>query len=783
MGRSPGRDAGDGASGRGTVAGSRSALIVATYLHDDPGLTRLQAPAEDAEALAEILSDADVGGFDVSTVVNGRWSEVNLAVAQFFHDRRPDDLLLLHFSCHGLKDDSGELYFAATDTRLDLLEATGIPSSFVSRTMDRSRAGRVLLLLDCCYAGAFARSGAHRGAGAVDVGDRLGGRGRVVITAASALQYAFEGKELTQAGADDTEPSVFTGALVRGLRTGEADRDSDGWVSLDELYAYVYDEVRSRNPNQTPKKWAFDIEGDVFIARRAGPVTQPSELPAPIRESMESLLVWEREAAVQPLRELLKGQHPGRSLGARLALEHLAATDDSAKVRAAAAATLAEVPVETRPPSEPTEPTPPEPSEAPQSEPTHAEVTEPDVAEPDVAEPEPPQPETVHAKMAEAEVAEPESPQPETVHAKVAEPEVDGPRTTVPPTPVSAEPARSRRPGWWGAAAAGAALLLVVTAVWAWSRLSSGSGGGEQPAALTRSEMVIGGAAGLTVYDEGSGSPVRTVPGTRDARMPAISPDRQWIVYLAPDAGAGASDAPDHSRLRMVRTDGSHNQSVIDDASCPYTTRAAWSPDGTRLAFVCLVDRAGSNSEGLYTYDVDGSSLVRVLKAQPDGLPSGLTIFGPPTWSADTQIIFDAEKSGHERSLWQVSATPGSTPEPMVTPRDGYSDEFPAWSSDGLLFLRCRIPGHEECDVMVKPGDATAAALLSHPTGPGYRLGPATWGPGPGEVTWTRWSGDRTVMEKGTVDSGGTLTADPSWHPDVPDPNQSQAWGTPRPAQ
>jgi uncharacterized caspase-like protein len=154
------------------MAGSRSALIVATYAYDDPGLTRLRAPARDAEALAEVLGDPDIGGFDVQSVVNQPWHEVNLAVARFFQNRKPADLLLVHFSCHGVKDDSGELYFAATDTKLDLLEATGVPSSFVSRTMDRSRAGRVLLLLDCCYSGAFARGMTPRATGSVDVNDR-----------------------------------------------------------------------------------------------------------------------------------------------------------------------------------------------------------------------------------------------------------------------------------------------------------------------------------------------------------------------------------------------------------------------------------------------------------------------------------------------------------------------------------------------------------------------------------------------------------------------------------
>ena len=38
-------------------------------------------------------------------------------VATFFADRGCDDLLLLHVSCDGLKDDSGQLYFAAPTPR------------------------------------------------------------------------------------------------------------------------------------------------------------------------------------------------------------------------------------------------------------------------------------------------------------------------------------------------------------------------------------------------------------------------------------------------------------------------------------------------------------------------------------------------------------------------------------------------------------------------------------------------------------------------------------------
>src|SRR5262249_14659256 len=159
----------------------------------------------------------------------------------FFTTGKPDDLLLLHFSCHGIKSEAGELFFATRNTRPTLLRSTAVPAEFVQQCMRTSRSHSIVLLLDCCYGGAFSQGVEVRAGGDVNVLDafpteKIGGRGRAVIAASGATEYAFEGDRLR----DDAPqpPSPFTGALVQGLVTGEADRDEDGWVSLNELYDY-----------------------------------------------------------------------------------------------------------------------------------------------------------------------------------------------------------------------------------------------------------------------------------------------------------------------------------------------------------------------------------------------------------------------------------------------------------------------------------------------------------------------------------------------------------------
>jgi len=275
----------------------------------------------------------------VRTILNEPEYVISEAVEEFFADRTPDDVLLLYFSCHGVKDDDGQLYFAASNTKPSRLGATAVAAEFVNRCMSRSRSRRVVLLLDCCYAGAFERGMVARAGTGMDIQERFGGRGRAVITASSAMEYAFEGDEL--ADTHDLKPSVFTSALVEGLETGEADRDEDGNVGLDELYEYVYGKVRQVTPNQTPGKWTFGVEGDLYIARRNRPVTKPAPLPPELQQAIDHPLPSVRVAAVHELEGFLRSKHAGLALAARLALEGLAG-DDSRAVSAAAEGVLAQ---------------------------------------------------------------------------------------------------------------------------------------------------------------------------------------------------------------------------------------------------------------------------------------------------------------------------------------------------------------------------------------------------------------------------------------------------------
>lgn len=305
--------------------GRRYALLVATYAYQDEGLRQLTAPAHDAEALADVLSDPDIAGFEVTTLVNEPHHRVGEVLGEFFRARRHDDLTLLYFTGHGLKDDEGRLHLAAANTRLSNLMFTSLPAEQIDQTMSGCMSRQQVLILDCCYSGAFPAGRLAKGDAKVDTLKEFQGRGRTVLTASDAAQLAFEGDRLH----GSAPRSVFTKHLVQGLRDGSADLDGDGDITVDELYRYVHDQVVSEMPQQRPKKQE-NIEGRTVIARNAH-----WSLSAPLQHALRSPMATDRLGGVQQLAHLYRiGNERVRAHAAQQL--RLLADDDSRSVAAAA---------------------------------------------------------------------------------------------------------------------------------------------------------------------------------------------------------------------------------------------------------------------------------------------------------------------------------------------------------------------------------------------------------------------------------------------------------------
>ncbi|MDX2216519.1 MAG: SUMF1/EgtB/PvdO family nonheme iron enzyme [Oculatellaceae cyanobacterium bins.114] len=254
---------------------AKVALLIGVSKYE-PGLNALPGASQDVAALKQALEDPQIGKFDrVQELLNPEPQDMQLAIEMVFSDRAKDDLVVLFFSGHGIKDDQGRLYFATPRTRTtprgELVKSTAVSAVTIHEFMSGSRAKRQVVILDCCFSGAFATDMPAKSASvedisadirnqlgkeevvksapvediSADIRNQLGEEGRAVLTSSTATQYSLEQPDATL--------SVYTRYLVEGLTTGAADQDNDGAISVNELHEYARSKVHEAAPAMKPE--------------------------------------------------------------------------------------------------------------------------------------------------------------------------------------------------------------------------------------------------------------------------------------------------------------------------------------------------------------------------------------------------------------------------------------------------------------------------------------------------------------------------------------------------
>ncbi len=254
------------------MASRYRALLIgnSTYPVDEHNLQTLKGPVKDIAVLNRALIDPAVGLFndaDVTLLPEATSSRAIRALGRFFGTAARDDVLLVYFSGHGKLDQSGRLHLCMQDTESTDLLSTAVSSTRINEFADASHARNVILVLDCCHAGAF-RGG--------ELGDAVAGPGRYVLTSCRGTQLANDATV-------DNGTSYFTQHLVDGLLGAAADQDQDGYVSFSDVYAYVDHRLREAG-KQIPQR-RVSGDGDVPLARRSqwAPAEFADPMPPPAR--------------------------------------------------------------------------------------------------------------------------------------------------------------------------------------------------------------------------------------------------------------------------------------------------------------------------------------------------------------------------------------------------------------------------------------------------------------------------------------------------------------------
>ncbi len=235
------------------------------------GLKPLPSSLNDVDAMQRVLTHPEMGGFaeaDLKVLRNPQCQVMREAIEELFAARHKDDLVLLYFSGHGVKDDRGKLFLTTTITRKnergDLMRSTAVTATFLHESMNQSRSKRQVIVLDCCYSGAIARGMTVKDDEGVNLQAYLGGKGRAILTSSTSTEYSF-GAEAAASG--EVGLSVYTRYLVEGIETGAADGDGDGWIAVNELHDYAANQVAEAAPAMTPKFYPVEEGYKIILAR------------------------------------------------------------------------------------------------------------------------------------------------------------------------------------------------------------------------------------------------------------------------------------------------------------------------------------------------------------------------------------------------------------------------------------------------------------------------------------------------------------------------------------
>ncbi|GAA2212085.1 hypothetical protein GCM10009850_075470 [Nonomuraea monospora] len=724
----------------------RLALLVATYEYADAGLSGLTAPAHDAEAFAAVLRDPEIAGFEVTTLINEPHHRVGEAIGDFYRDRRRDDLTLLYFTGHGLKDDHGRLYLAMSNTRRDSLLFTALSADHIDQAMEGCASRQKVLVLDCCYSGAYPTGSIAKADTAVHTLERFQGRGRTVLTASDATQYSFEGDR--QEGR--APQSVFTRYLVEGLRDGSADLDGDGDITLDELYGYVHDRVVEEMPQQRPKKQS-DVEGRTVIARNVN-----WTLPAYLRNALGSPIATDRRAALDGLAHLHRVGN-GWVRGQVLEEIRRLVEDDSKVVSGAAEAWLRSIHPPTPPPPAPPAPTP---TPAPTPPPTPARTPTPPSAPPSAPAPASAPPSAPPSAPAPARTA---APSPTPAPSSAAQPPsrtsppaarrptadklVAGTRPARPaphPEPPATPPAAPPKGGsrFWPptrdpkafAAIATALALLTATVIYLITTSSSGSdsasqasGGPLQPTTLITGltspiDAMTFTQGGKTLITVGHDKKVRRWDATTGKNVSTFTLKGPTNTYaFSPDGGmlatAGLSDKG-RCTVRLWDTDESRSPVTLTVADVQAGCTTALDPGGETLAVASGLAGVDDYTNRVHLVDVNTRKVTDSMKGHTNGV-------GALRFSPDGTLLASSGYATDTTRLWDVAEGRGKLALPQ---QSGSIVRDSAFSSDGarLATLRGDDPGTrvqvwdvatgKELGMLTKPGE-TYTALGFAPDG------------------------------------------------------------------
>jgi WD40 repeat protein len=215
---------------------------------------------------------------------------VMLINKRLLEETKPDDIVIVSLSGHGLLDKDFNFYFATHDIDFDNPSFIGLSYDDIELLLDKVIASKKLVMMDACHSGELDADEseiqsvqiANKNVISVPKGSLLinkksnlsttssyellqelftstnSSNGATVISAAAGNEYAYEGQNWNN--------GVFTYCVLSSMKEKKGDLDGDGEVSVSELQKQVSMEVNVlTNGKQKPTTRQINFENDWII--------------------------------------------------------------------------------------------------------------------------------------------------------------------------------------------------------------------------------------------------------------------------------------------------------------------------------------------------------------------------------------------------------------------------------------------------------------------------------------------------------------------------------------
>ena len=316
---------------------NRHAFLIGAQAYTDAGIRPLKTPTQDIRLMGDALT---AYGYQTHLYPDpDRAAFVQAMEGIRTLDSDGDAQIVIYYAGHGVALTQQQAdgpptyggYLLPVDAQRSKLADTAISMQWIADQIGQLNGKQVLLILDCCYAGAVRQAtSAFRGGidtettdiSQDDFGHYTRYRANQILTSSAHNQQALDqyiGLETTTDGADGQgATSPFATLLSRALTNRDADSNRDGIVTVYELQLYIQQRLEAaaslQQHEQTSCLFAFSShEGGEFL------FLEPSFSPAALGQRQrinpykgldayqpeDATFFYGRDSAIKDLNRLL----------------------------------------------------------------------------------------------------------------------------------------------------------------------------------------------------------------------------------------------------------------------------------------------------------------------------------------------------------------------------------------------------------------------------------------------------------------------------------------------